>query len=54
VLKKPWPAMMRTLYRDPERYVSQYWSKYPGLYFTGDSARATRTATTGSSAAWTM
>ncbi len=39
VLKQPWPAMMRTLYRDPERYVSQYWSKYPGLYFTGDSAR---------------
>jgi len=30
---------MRTLYKDPERYISQYWSKYPGLYFTGDSAR---------------
>ena len=31
--------MIRTLYKDPERYVSQYWSKYPGIYFTGDSAR---------------
>ncbi len=39
VIKNPWPAMMRTLYNDPDRYVSQYWSKYPGLYLTGDSAR---------------
>ena len=39
VLKRPWPAMLRTIYGDSERYVQQYWSKYPGLYFTGDSAR---------------
>jgi acetyl-CoA synthetase len=39
VLKQPWPAMLRTIYKDPDRYVSQYWSKFPGLYFTGDSAR---------------
>ncbi|MBO9368856.1 MAG: acetate--CoA ligase [Chloroflexi bacterium] len=39
VLKRPWPAMLRTIYGDPERYVKQYWSKYPGLYMTGDSAR---------------
>jgi acetyl-CoA synthetase len=39
VLKRPWPAMLRTIYRDPERYVEQYWSRYPGVYFTGDSAR---------------
>ncbi|MCX6899263.1 MAG: acetate--CoA ligase [Verrucomicrobia bacterium] len=39
VLKTPWPAMMRTIYKDPERYVQQYWTKYPGVYFTGDSAR---------------
>jgi acetyl-CoA synthetase len=39
VLKKPWPAMLRTIYKDPARYVSQYWSKYPGLYTTGDSAK---------------
>ena len=39
VLKKPWPAMMRTIYKDPDRYVRQYWSKYPGKYLAGDSAR---------------
>ena len=39
VLTTPWPAMARTVYKDPERYVSTYWSKYPGKYFTGDSAR---------------
>lgn len=39
VLKRPWPAMLRTVYNDPERYVSQYWSKYPGKYLTGDSAK---------------
>ncbi|MFA5804166.1 MAG: acetate--CoA ligase [Melioribacteraceae bacterium] len=39
IIKTPWPAMIRTVYKDPERYVSQYWSKYPGVYLTGDSAR---------------
>jgi acetyl-CoA synthetase len=39
VLKKPWPAMMRTIYNDPDRYVQQYWTKYPGVYMTGDSAK---------------
>ena len=39
VLKNPWPAMMRTLYQDPDRYVKTYWSTYPGKYLTGDSAR---------------
>lgn len=39
VIKTPWPAMMRTIYKDPERYVQQYWSKFPGVYLTGDSAR---------------
>jgi len=39
VIKTPWPAMMRTIYNDPDRYVSQYWSKFPGYYLTGDSAR---------------
>ncbi|HVK45304.1 MAG TPA: acetate--CoA ligase [Micropruina sp.] len=39
VLKNPWPAMFRTLYGDDERYVSTYWSKYPGLYLAGDAAR---------------
>jgi acetyl-CoA synthetase len=39
VLKRPWPAMLRTIYGDPDRYVEQYWSKYPGVYLTGDSAK---------------
>ncbi|MGC3952974.1 MAG: acetate--CoA ligase [Propionicimonas sp.] len=39
VLKNPWPAMMRTLYKDPDRYVNTYWSKYPGRYLAGDSAK---------------
>jgi acetyl-CoA synthetase len=39
VLKNPWPAMLRTIYGDDERYVNQYWSKYPGKYMTGDSAK---------------
>ncbi|MEK9162904.1 MAG: acetate--CoA ligase [Chloroflexota bacterium] len=39
VLKNPWPAMLRTIYGDDERYVRQYWSKYPGKYMTGDSAK---------------
>ncbi len=39
VLKTPWPAMLRTIYKDPDRYVQQYWSRFPGVYFTGDSAR---------------
>src|SRR5215470_10790520 len=39
VVKKPWPAMFRTIYGDPDRYVKQYWSEIPGIYFTGDGAR---------------
>jgi acetyl-CoA synthetase len=39
VLKKPWPGMLRSIYRDPQRFVAQYWSKYPGIYFTGDGAK---------------
>ncbi|MGH2627732.1 MAG: acetate--CoA ligase, partial [Anaerolineales bacterium] len=39
LLMRPWPAMLRTLYRDDDRYVQQYWSKFPGRYLTGDSAK---------------
>jgi acetyl-CoA synthetase len=39
VIKTPYPSMIRTIYNDPERFVKQYWSKYPGIYLTGDSAR---------------
>jgi acetyl-CoA synthetase len=40
VLKRPWPAMLRGIYGDPDRYVQQYWTKWKdGVYFTGDGAR---------------
>ncbi|HEX7407913.1 MAG TPA: acetate--CoA ligase [Candidatus Binatia bacterium] len=39
VIKRPWPGMLRTIYGDPDRYVQQYWSQIPGVYFTGDGAR---------------
>ena len=39
VINKPWPAMLRTIYGDPDRYVRQYWSEIPNIYFTGDGAR---------------
>jgi len=38
VLLKPWPAMLRTIYKDPERYKQTYWVRFPGVYLTGDSA----------------
>src|SRR5690606_20328723 len=40
VVQKPWPAMLRTLYGDDERYDETYWSKYKkqNWYFTGDGA----------------
>ncbi len=39
VLKQPWPAMLRGIYGDPERYQATYWSRFPGLYFPGDGAK---------------
>jgi acetyl-CoA synthetase len=39
VIKRPWPSMLRTVYGDPDRYVRQYWSDIPDVYFTGDGAR---------------
>ena len=39
VIRKPWPAMTRGIYGDPERFKEQYWSQIPGSYFTGDGAR---------------
>lgn len=39
VITRPWPFMLRTVYGDPERYIKQYWSDIPGMYFTGDGAR---------------
>jgi acetyl-CoA synthetase len=39
VIRRPWPAMLRTIYGDPERFQRQYWSEIPHVYFTGDGAR---------------
>jgi acetyl-CoA synthetase len=39
VIRKPWPAMLRGIYRDHDRYVETYWSRYPDTYFVGDGAR---------------
>jgi acetyl-CoA synthetase len=39
VLTRPWPAMLRGIYGDPERYRQTYWSRFPGRYFAGDGAK---------------
>jgi acetyl-CoA synthetase len=39
VLTRPWPAMLRGIYGDPERYKATYWSRFPGKYFAGDGAK---------------
>ncbi len=39
VIKQPWPGMLRTVYRDEERYLNQYWSRFKTMYEAGDSAR---------------
>jgi len=39
VIKQPWPAMLRTIWRDPDRYQQQYFSQIHRAYFTGDGAR---------------
>ena len=39
VLTEPWPAMLRGVWGDHQRYVDTYWSRFPGLYFAGDGAK---------------
>src|SRR3984893_15335185 len=39
IIRRPWPAMLRTIYGDKVRYRKQYWSEFKGNYFTGDCAR---------------
>ncbi len=39
VIRNPWPAMLRGIHKDHERYVETYWSKYKDVYFVGDGAR---------------
>lgn len=38
VARRPWPGMTRGLWRDPERYLQTYWSRWPGLWYHGDFA----------------
>ncbi|GAC1587812.1 MAG: acetate--CoA ligase [Acidimicrobiales bacterium] len=38
-LTRPWPAMLRGIYGDPERYTETYWSRFPERYFAGDGAK---------------
>ncbi len=38
-LTRPWPAMLRGIYRDPERYWETYWSRFSGRYFAGDGCK---------------
>lgn len=39
VLTEPWPAMLRGIWGDPQRYVDTYWSRFRGIYFAGDGAK---------------
>ncbi len=39
VVKSPWPGMLRTIYRDPDRYKDTYWSRFENMYFAGDGAK---------------
>ena len=39
VIRKPWPSMLRTIYKDPERFKETYWNEYEGIYLAGDGAR---------------
>ncbi len=38
-LTKPWPAMLRTIYGDDQRYIDTYWSRFEGMYFPGDGVK---------------
>jgi len=42
IIRRPWPGMFRTLWKDPKRYEDQYWRRIPGNYLTGDAARRDR------------
>jgi acetyl-CoA synthetase len=39
ILKRPWPAMLRGIFGDDERYRQTYWSRLENIYFAGDGAR---------------
>jgi acetyl-CoA synthetase len=39
VMRKPWPAMLRGIHGDRQRFIDTYWSRVPGMYLAGDGAR---------------
>lgn len=39
IIKKPWPSMLQTVFKDDERYKKSYWNEIKGVYFSGDGAR---------------
>jgi acetyl-CoA synthetase len=39
VLTEPWPAMLRGIWGDDQRYKDTYWARFPGVYFAGDGAK---------------
>ena len=39
ILDKPWPSMLRGVWKEPARYEETYWSRFPGVYFAGDGAK---------------
>ena len=38
-ITKPWPAMLRTIWGDDQRYIDNYWTRFDGMYFAGDGAK---------------
>ena len=39
VVKEPWPAMLRGIWGDPQRFKDTYWSRFDNMYFAGDGAK---------------
>ena len=39
IIDKPWPSMLRGVWKEPARYQETYWSRFDGLYFAGDGAK---------------
>ena len=46
-ITQPWPSMARTIYGDDQRFIDTYWTRFPGRYFPGTAANATKTAISG-------
>ena len=38
VIKSPWPGMLQTLWKDPDRFKQAYYGRWPGIYYSGDYA----------------